>query len=159
MRLRRIDHVRIALRTRNLRAIGKAIAGRPFLVVYIADDDGSRARPRRPWMDDPAWQPSGRAPVGNVVRFAPDYCADLPLWGISWHEPNLPRDLLVRLTEWQETFDAHFDPESGWDSTMVKDEWAADGRSLEAEVREALGSAYVLEADWWPLQANMDEPD
>ncbi|MDQ6836772.1 MAG: hypothetical protein M3137_00120, partial [Actinomycetota bacterium] len=80
-------------------------------------------------------------------------------WGISWDDPNLPRDLLVRLTEWQVTFDTHFDPYTGWDSSQVKNEWTADGRSLEVDVREALGSACVLEADWSPIEADMGEAD
>ncbi len=155
----RIGRLRVALRTRNLRTIGNAMVGRPFWVACAPDDDGSNPRPRRPWMDDPAWEPSGIAPVADVVRLSPDYSADLPLWGISWDDPNLPRNLLVRLTEWQVTFDTHFDPYTGWDSSQVKDEWAADGRSLEADVREALGSACVLEADWWPIEADMGEAD
>jgi len=111
------------------------MVGRPFWVAYAPDDDGSNPRQRRPWMDDPAWEPSGNAPVADVVRFSPDYSADLPLWGISWDDPNLPRDLLVRLTEWQVTFDTHFDPYTGWDSSQSR----TNGPPTAALLKPTLG--------------------
>lgn len=123
-------------------------------VVYESVDSGV-SRPCRAWLD-PHWEPpsstSPRPPV-EVVTFSPDYSGDLPLWGVDWQNPGLSHGLLVRLVEWQDTFDEHFDAFSGWDSEEVKASWTADAEPLAEAVRQELGPAVTVNVSLWPNEA------
>jgi hypothetical protein len=121
-------------------------------VVYQSVGAGE-SRPRRPWLN-PDWQPAAApSPPVGVVKFSPDYSGDLPLWGLDWQNPGLSRELLMRLVEWQDTFDRHFDAFSGWDSDDVKSQWASEAEGLAEEVRRELGPGVSVEVSLWPLDA------
>ena len=66
---------------------------------------------------NPWWQPK-EADLGwdeslpDVITLAPDYGAELPLWGngfgnIAWQYTKFSAGLLDRLAAWQQEFDAH----------------------------------------------------
>lgn len=105
---------------------------------------------RRPWRDDPQWTPRG-ATLPQSLKLMPDDGADLSVWGLDWQAPGLPRPMLDRLTDWQDTFDEHFDPITGWDAASVRDEWAAGANALVSDLRAILDPNGSLEVDLWPL--------
>jgi hypothetical protein len=76
------------------------------------------------------------------VRFGPDHEADLPLWGVSWHNPPLRRDLLQALCDWQDQFDEH--GTERW-SDEEWGQWMAEGKELADRVRRELGPSVVLD--------------
>ena len=85
------------------------------------------------------------------MRFMPDYEAALPVWGIDWDDPDLPRDLLIALTVWQDEFNVNYRPDAGWDSTERRERWAIEGNRLADELRRVLGPSCEVEVDLWPL--------
>jgi hypothetical protein len=74
-----------------------------------------------------------------AIHLAPDYGADVPLWG-PWEPLELSEALLARLARWQEAFETHHHYLRGWDSEASRDRWQAGGlglglgRDLRAEV-------------------------
>lgn len=110
----------------------------------------------------PWWDPSEDdlagwdGPLPGVIRLAPDYSAELPLWGegfgnIAWQFTKFSPGLLDRLAAWQRAFDENFRWDSGWRSSMVKEAWAREAKRLETDVRAELGSRAELDVDLWPL--------
>jgi len=64
---------------------------------------------------------------------------------ISWQFTRFPPALLDRLAAWQHGFDASFHWEDGWTSETIRDEWLAEGHTLESLVRTELeGRAEVV---------------
>jgi hypothetical protein len=109
----------------------------------------------RPW-NDGSWLPPAAEPPrpGVPVKLMPDYAAELPLWHYHWWDLNLPPELLNELADWQQAFDANFDPFKGWSSQGAKLEWAAEGERLIEKVRTALPTGFTVEVDLWPLDAD-----
>jgi hypothetical protein len=110
---------------------------------------------------NPWWHPADTDNVGwnrplpAVVRLAPDYGAELPLWGqgfgnIAWQFTRFSPELLDRLAAWQEEFDKHFLWDRGWSSTQEKERWASEGKDLASQVRAELGDRAELVLDLWP---------
>jgi hypothetical protein len=112
---------------------------------------------------NPWWQPSEadlgwNDPLPAVVELAPDYGAELPLWGdgfgnIGWQYAKFSPGLLDRLAAWQQEFDANFHSESGWRSAEIRDRWASQAGELAADVRAELGTRAKLVVRLWPLDA------
>ena len=68
---------------------------------------------------------------------------------MSWIKPPLPRELLVALTAWQESFDAHYDPFRGWESVEIQRQWRQEGDRLIRQVRREFGPSVTVTAlDW-----------
>lgn len=93
-----------------------------------------------------------------VLRFSPDYAAELPLWGVSLSQLDLPATLLDELGDWQQQFNANFDPHKGWSSEAIKSEWAELAVSLEMDLRVEIDGKATLLVDLWPLEADDCEP-
>jgi hypothetical protein len=85
------------------------------------------------------------------LKLMPEYGIDLPLWGRSLDSLDLSPYLLERLAQWQEDFEANFDPFSGWKSTESRDRWSREAERLEVELRAALPAGDELVVDLWPL--------
>ncbi len=98
-----------------------------------------------------AFQEAQRRARSGPLKLMPDYSAHLPLWGRDVEPLNLPPYLLDRLAQWQDEFDANFDPFGGWKSNEVRDRWSREALRLETELREALPDDVDLEVDFWPL--------
>jgi hypothetical protein len=108
----------------------------------------------QPGEDDLDWDD----PLPDVVELAPDYGAELPLWGagfgnISWQYTKFSPELLDRLAAWQEDFDANFHWENGWRSAETRNHWASRAKDLAADVRAELGTRAELVIRLWPLDA------
>jgi hypothetical protein len=87
-----------------------------------------------------------------VIRFMPEYGVDVPLFPRSdFTDALVPEDLLAELMRWQSEFDENFHYEKGWQSTEVRDRWAAEAVPLEDALREALKGKADLVVDLWPL--------
>jgi hypothetical protein len=89
----------------------------------------------RAWLQED-WRRPGPPKVLETVRFFPDYLADLPVWGVDWHNPPFSRELLIDLVQWQNDFDDHSDgewPDDEWSR------WVAEGQVLVERVRRELG--------------------
>ena len=110
---------------------------------------------------NPWWQPK-EADLGwdeslpDVITLAPDYGAELPLWGngfgnIAWQYTRFSRGLLDRLAAWQEEFDARCHWDRGWDSDEIRDRWASQAEDLAADVRTELGTRARLVVKPWGL--------
>jgi hypothetical protein len=110
---------------------------------------------------NPWWQPKEAdlgwdEPLPDVVTLAPDYGAELPLWGdgfgnIAWQYTKFSRGLLDRLAAWQQEFDAHCHWDRGWDSDEIRDRWASQAEDLAADVRTELGTRARLVVKPWGL--------
>jgi hypothetical protein len=92
-----------------------------------------------------------------VIELAPDYSAELPLWGqgfgnIAWQFTKFSPGLLDRLTAWQQEFDDSFHWQRGWRSTESRDRWAREAEELAADVRAELGTRAELTVRLWPLK-------
>jgi hypothetical protein len=98
---------------------------------------------------------TGDEPVPRQIELAPDYSADLPLWGcdgsgnISWQDTKFSPRLLDRLAAWQQDFDANFHWDTGWRSTAVRDHWHRQIGQLAADVRAELGDRAELIVRLW----------
>jgi hypothetical protein len=100
---------------------------------------------RSPW-----WQPGEGdrgwdKPLPEVITLAPDYGAELPLWGdgfgnIAWQYTKFSPGLLDRLAAWQQEFDAHYRWDLGWDSAEISGRWTSQAAGLAADVRAELGA-------------------
>jgi hypothetical protein len=111
--------------------------------------------------ENPWWHPSEDddwdRPLPREVRLAPDYMAELPLWGdgfgnIDWRFTKFPPELLDRLASWQQDFDRNFGHDTGWESAAARDCWAHDAKELAADLRAVLGTRAELIVDLWPLK-------
>ncbi len=85
-----------------------------------------------------------------TIELSPEYGQEVPLWR-EVSSAHVPDSLMLKLKAWQSTFESHFDPETGWDSDLVKDRWAREAVALEAELREAVAGEVEVEVDLWPL--------
>jgi hypothetical protein len=108
----------------------------------------------QPGEDDLGWDD----PLPDVIELAPDYGAELPLWGdgfgnIGWEYTKFSPGLLDRLAAWQQEFDAGFHWESGWRSAEIRDHWASEAGELAGDVRAELGPRANLVVRLWPLDA------
>ena len=107
---------------------------------------------RRAWLS-PGWKRPGPPTTPEKVRFGPDYLADLPLWGVSWHNPPLHRELLQALCDWQDEFDDHGVerwPEDDWNL------WIEKGKVLATQVRRALGPSVELDVEFLKVPDTSD---
>jgi hypothetical protein len=84
------------------------------------------------------------------VRLAPDYMAELPLWGDWPLETRLPDELRDRLASWQAEFDENFGHDTGWATEEAKEHWFAQAEDLAAALRQVLDGKADLEVDLWP---------
>jgi hypothetical protein len=105
-----------------------------------------------PGADDLGWD----EPLPGVIRLAPDYFAELPLWAdgfgnVAWQFTKFPPKLLDRLAAWQRQFDDNYDCQSGWRSAEIRRRWARDAQVLAAAVQAELGDRAELVVDLWPL--------
>jgi hypothetical protein len=109
-----------------------------------------------PGEDDLDWD----EPLPDVIELAPDYSADLPLWGgdgsgmMAWQDTKFSPQLLDRLAAWQREFDANFRWDKGWRSAEMRDLWASQAQELAADVRAELGTRAELTVRLWPLEDN-----
>jgi len=111
---------------------------------------------QNPWWhpteDDLAWA----QPLSKEIELAPDYGADLPLWGgegnIAWQATKFSPALLDRLVAWQQDFDASYHWDTGWRSTEARDRFARQAKELAADVRTELGTRAELTVRLWPLE-------
>jgi hypothetical protein len=113
--------------------------------TYSSVEPQPEPKPRRAWLL-PNWKRPGPPPKRDIVRFAPDYHADLPLWGVSWQNPPLSRDLLQALCDWQDEFDDHGIerwPDDEWDR------WFARGKDLAIRVIHELGPSVTLNVEFF----------
>jgi len=118
--------------------------------------------------ENPWWHP-GRSdldrdePLPDEIELAPDYSAELPLWGddgygtaeIAWQDTKFSPELLDRLAAWQQEFDANFHWEKGWQSAELRDRWAGQAEKLAADARAELGTRAELTVRLWPLQKSI----
>ena len=91
-----------------------------------------------------------------VVIVEPDYGAELPLTSeeegmLGWRQSGFSPQLLDRLADWQEAFEAGHYYNTGWRSPQVQDEWARQARELEAAIRAEPGSRAEPVVHLWPL--------
>ena len=103
--------------------------------------------------ENPWWHPSEDdldwdEPLPSVIELAPDYMADLPLWGdggnIAWQWTKFSPELLDRLAAWQQYFDDNCHWDSGWRSAEARDHFVRQGEELAADVRAELGTRAEL---------------
>src|SRR6266542_6449680 len=77
----------------------------------------------------------------TITRVAvPDYGAELPLTSeeegmLGWRQTGFSSQLLDRLADWQEAFEAGHHYDTGWRSPQLQDEWARQARELETAIR------------------------
>ena len=112
---------------------------------YSSAEPQPKPGPRRAWLS-PEWKRPGPPVIPDKVRFFPDYLADLPLWGVSWQNPPLSRDLLQALCDWQDEFDDHGIEEwplSEWDP------WFTMGTWLASLVRRELGRSVLVDVSYF----------
>jgi len=115
--------------------------------------------------ENPWWHPGKDdldrdEPLPDEIELAPDYSAELPLWGddghgwgmLAWQDTKFSPQLLDRIVAWQEDFDANFHWEKGWRSAEARDGWASQAEELAADVRAELGTRAELLVRLWPLQ-------
>ena len=110
---------------------------------------------------NPWWHPSEAdqgwdEPLPYMITLAPDYGAELPLWGggfgnIDWRFTKFSPELLDRLAAWQREFDAHHHWEHGWESDEARDQWSSQVDELAASVRAELGTRSRLLVKPWGL--------
>jgi len=113
---------------------------------------------QNPWWhageDDLGWE----EPLPSPIVLAPDYMADLPLWGkdgnVAWQFTKFPPQLLDRLAAWQRDFDDNYHHQTGWRSAAIRDRWAHQAAGLAADVQAALGTRAELIVDLWPIDEN-----
>jgi len=106
---------------------------------------------RRPGQDD-----EQDGPLPAVVILEPDYGAELPLTSeqegmLGWRQTGFSPQLLDRLADWQEAFEAGHHYDTGWRSPQLQDEWARQARELETAIRAELGGRAELVVHLWPL--------
>jgi hypothetical protein len=113
--------------------------------------------------ENPWWHPSEEDrnwddPLPAVIELAPDYNADLPLWGdegnIAWQQTKFSPQLLDRLAAWQQEFDDNCHWDKGWRSAEIGDRWARQAVQLAADVRAELGIRAELTVPLWLLPDN-----
>jgi hypothetical protein len=109
---------------------------------------------RRPWNDQRSTRnrDAGKNAPSTAtcrVKIMPEYQAELPLWGQDWKSLNFSATLLNRLADWQDDFDANFDPLSGWKTSEARQKWAERSIELIAELQAV--KSVELEIDLWPL--------
>jgi hypothetical protein len=98
-----------------------------------------------PWWQPRETDPGWDDPLPDVITLAPDYGAELPLWGsgfgnIAWQYTRFSPALLDRLAAWQQEFDTHHRWDRGWESEEIRDRWAGQVEELAADVRAELGT-------------------
>lgn len=112
--------------------------------------------------ENPWWHPGEddldwTGPLPDKIELAPDYSADLPLWGcdgsgiINWRKTKFSPELLDRLAAWQREFDDNYHWDTGWRSTEIRDHWTSQVRDLAEDVRAQLGTRAELVVRLWPL--------
>jgi hypothetical protein len=115
-------------------------------------------------MQQKPWWQRGEADLGwdeplpDVITLAPDYGAELPLWGdgfgnIAWQYTKFPPGLLDQLAAWQQEFDDHYRWDQGWESEEIRDHWASQAADLAADVRAELGARARLIVKLWALDS------
>jgi hypothetical protein len=111
--------------------------------------------------ENPWWHPSEDdldwdEPLPEEIVLAPEYMADLPLWGecgaLAWQRTKFSPELLDRLAAWQREFDDNFHWERGWRSAEIGDRWASQAEELAADARAELGNRAGLIVRLWPLE-------
>jgi hypothetical protein len=124
------------------------------------DQHDMRERPwRYPEYDDREL----KGPFPKLVILSPDYSAQLPISSegsgqISWRATEFSPELLDRLADWQNEFDANFHWEKGWRSEKALARWAQEANDLAAELRRVLGSRAELVVNLWPLKGTRYDP-
>ena len=111
---------------------------------------------QNPWWRPKEAGPGWDEPLPAQIVLAPEYMADLPLWGqgfgnIDWRFTRFPPELLDRLAAWQQEFNDNFHWESGWRSAEIRDHWSLQASGLATDVRAALGARAELVVDLWPI--------
>jgi hypothetical protein len=113
----------------------------------------------------PWWQPREAdlgwdEPLPDVIMLAPDYGAELPLWGngfgnISWQCTKFSPGLLDRLAAWQQEFDAHYRWDRGWESDQIRDRWASqvEDWTVPASVDTRVSCPIRRESEKWVRHA------
>ncbi len=87
-----------------------------------------------------------------VLRLFPEYWDDSPLWPSSDDTDSLvSTDLLERLVRWNQHFNRHYSPDSGWSSQKARDQWSAESVELVAELHVELDGRVLLDVDLWPI--------
>lgn len=83
-----------------------------------------------------------------------DYRAAWPLWSdpegmVDPAALGVPAELCADLRAWQDLFDTGFDPDSGWRSGSVEQQYARTAVDLLRRLRSSLEADVTL--DMWPL--------
>jgi hypothetical protein len=66
---------------------------------------------------------------------------------------GVPADLCTDLRAWQDLFDAGFDPDSGWRSGSVEQQYAQAAIDLLRRLQSELGADVAVSLDMWPLSS------
>jgi hypothetical protein len=64
---------------------------------------------------------------------------------------DLSGKLWGELGDWQQYFDDHFLPHSGWTSKEARDQWAEKAEDLVWQLKRALWGKAELVVNLWPL--------
>ena len=90
------------------------------------------------------------------LTLSSDYGAEWPLWSdrdgmVDPTAHGVPADLCADLRAWQGLFDADFDPDSGWRSGSVEQQYARTAIDLLRRLQSQLGADVAVSLDMWPL--------
>jgi hypothetical protein len=90
------------------------------------------------------------------LRLSSDYGAEWPLWsdreGIT--DPaayGVPADVCADLRAWQDLFDTGYDPDSGWRSDSIEQQYAHQAIDLLRRLESTLEADVTVTLDLWPL--------
>lgn len=88
-----------------------------------------------------------RVKVGN------DYSVAWPVWRDDGPADEgdfpIPPELAGALRAWAQSFNDHFEWDTGWDEPSSARPHAEEGRRIQAALQEALGPEYVVDLDLW----------
>lgn len=86
------------------------------------------------------------------IKLMPEYSVELPLWsetGLVEDDLGLSDDLDGDLRAWQEFFDDHHRPDTGWDDPAHAAQFQETAQTLEARLRAELGPEVRVFTDLW----------
>jgi len=116
---------------------------------------------------DPAGRPvADDAPPGptprNEVRLMNEYSCAWPVWDTADEldpvvEERIEAELGDRLRAWAATFEEHYDPFTGWDSTGVAAAHRAEGEVLRDALQAVLPEPWTVRWDAWEHEGSRPE--
>lgn len=114
--------------------------------------------PARPW-NDPRWRPptDDGLDTDTAVTLMPEYGVELPLWGMDWWRLGLTPELLNALADWQEQFNAGFEPDAGWRDGGDSSAWERRATELVEALRSELPPTISLTVNLWPIPSRQSQ--